>query len=135
MVPISNPTVYDFGNLLDNPDCFVKKSFAGNPFASLQMGNLGGGVWEFLLNINGPFSTNFGSRAFIGSMTFQLNPDPPGKVSTTASLIASNGVGEVKATTGTGNSSNTFDADFGTALGGALISSLKMNGLNGQFPV
>lgn len=124
-VPLTNPTVYDFGNLLDNPNCFVQKSFAGNPFASLQMANLGGGVWEFLLDIHDPlnsslanFKSSFGSNAYIGSMTFQLNPDPTHSLSLTDQLIASNGVSTVKATSGTGNSGPTFDADFGTALGG-----------------
>ena len=71
MVQLTNPTVYDFGNLLDNPNCNVPKSFAGNPFASLQMADLGGGVWEFLLDIHNPlnpsvptFSNSFGSSAF-----------------------------------------------------------------------
>ena len=125
MVQLTNPTVYDFGNLLDNPNCNVPKSFAGNPFASLQMADLGGGVWEFLLDIHNPlnpsvptFSNSFGSSAFIGSITFQLDPDPTHWLSLSDSLVASNGVNTVKATTGTGNIGQTFDADFGTALGG-----------------
>jgi hypothetical protein len=126
IVPLTNPTVYDFGNLLtESGSCIIPKSFAGNPFASLEMQNLGGGVWEFLLDIHNPvhpsvptFSNSFGSSAFIGSITFQLNPDPSHWLSLTDKLVASNGVSSVTATTGTGGSSPTFDADFGTALGG-----------------
>jgi hypothetical protein len=125
VVPIPNATVYDFGNLLDNPNCVVPVSFAGDPFASLQMADLGGGVWEFLLDIHNPlnpsvptFSNSFGSSAFIGSITFQLDPDPAHKLTLSDHLVASNGVNSVTATTGTGNIGQTFDADFGTALGG-----------------
>lgn len=146
MVPLTNPTVYDFGNLLsESGDCIIPRSFAGNPFASLEMQNLGGGVWEFLLDIHNPlhpsvptFSNSFGSSAFIGSITFQLNPDPTHWLSLSDHLVASNGVSSVTATTGTGGSSPTFDADFGTALGGGsdkLVQNewveWKVSGLSG----
>ena len=113
---VAHATVYDFGSLLTASAGYsAPNSFAGDPFAQLQTTDNGGGVWTFLLTINNNLFSNFGNGAFLGSMSFDFNPDPANHVSTFISSSVG-GVTSVSSTNGTGNSGLT-DIDFGTAFG------------------
>ena len=117
-------TTYNFGNLLTG--------YGGAPavanFATLAMTANGGGIWTFKLTIdNGLFSTFGSNNAFIGSMSFDFNPDPDNKKLKTE-FISSNlgGVPSVKLTSGTGLS-GLSDIDFGTKFGNGAGNRLSQN--------
>jgi len=114
---VAHAVVYDFGSLLTASEGYTApNSFSGDPFARLEATDQGGGVWTFLLAINNNLFSSFGSGAFLGSMSFDFNPDPA--VQPVSTFIASNvgGVTNVKSTNGTGLSGLT-DIDFGTSFG------------------
>lgn len=121
----AHAAVYDFGNLLA-ADYAAPNSFSSNPFAQLQTTDNGGGVWTFMLSINNNLFSSFGSGAFLGSMSFDFNPDPIAQPAST--FIASNvgGVTSVKSTSGTGLSGLT-DIDFGTKFGQGSGNRLSQN--------
>lgn len=121
-------TVYDFGNLLTASNGYsAPNSFSGDPFAQLEATNAGGGVWNFTMTINNNLFSSFGDGAFIGSMSFDFNPDP-GVSKPVTTFLSSNigGVTSVTSTSGTGNSGLT-DIDFGTAFGKGANNRLSQN--------
>ena len=123
---VAHATVYDFGSLLTASAGYsAPNSFAGDPFAQLQTTDNGGGVWTFLLTINNNLFSNFGNGAFLGSMSFDFNPDPANHVSTFISSSVG-GVTSVSSTNGTGNSGLT-DIDFGTAFGQGANNRLSQS--------
>jgi len=123
----SQAEVYEFGSLLTASEGYnAPDSFAGDPFAVLNTTDNGGGVWTFTLTINNNLFSSFGNGAFIGSISFDFNPDPA--VQPVSTFIDSNvdGVTSVKSTNGTGNSGLT-DIDFGTAFGQGAGNRLSQN--------
>jgi PEP-CTERM motif len=124
---LAHATVYDFGNLLTADSGYTApNSFASDPFAQLQTTDNGGGVWTFVMTINNNLFSNFGSSAFLGSMSFDFTPDPIAQPGST--FIASNvgGVTSVTSTSGTGLSGLT-DIDFGTKFGQNSNNRLAQN--------
>lgn len=115
-VSAAHPTVYEFGKLL-TADYAAPDAFASSPFAQLEATDGGSGVWTFKLTINNNLFSSFGSGAFIGSMTFDFNPDPLPKAAISTFIDSNVGrVTQVFSTTGTGGSGLT-DIDFGTSFG------------------
>jgi len=124
---VAHAVVYDFGSLLTASAGYTAPdSFAGNPFAQLEATDNGGGIWTFVLSINNNLFSSFGSGAFLGSMSFDFNPDPAAQPVST--FIASNvgGVTTVGSTSGTGNSGLT-DIDFGTSFGQGANNRLSQS--------
>lgn len=124
---VTHAAVYDFGSLLTSSSGYsAPNSFAGDPFAQLQTTDNGGGVWTLLLAINNNLFSSFGNGAFLGSMSFDFNPDPAARPVST--FIASNvsGVTTVGSTNGTGNSGLT-DIDFGTSFGRGANNRLSQS--------
>jgi len=124
---VSHADVYEFGSLLTASEGYnAPDSFAGDPFAVLNTTDNGGGIWTFTLMINNNLFSSFGNGAFIGSISFDFNPDPA--VQPVSTFIDSNvdGVTSVNSTNGTGNSGLT-DIDFGTAFGQGAGNRLSQN--------
>ena len=122
-------TIYNFGDLLTASTGYTAPTnFASNPFANLEATNNGGGEWIFMLTIsNSNFSSSFGSNAFIGSMSFDFDPEP--QVSQPATLFLGSNVGgvtSVESTNGTGKS-GLSDIDFGTKFGQGAGNRLSQN--------
>lgn len=125
---VSHAAVYDFGNLLTASQGYAApNSFASAPFSQLSATDSGGGVWTFLLTINNNLFSSFGSRAFIGSMSFDFTPEPVAR-RPASTFIASNvgGVTSVSSTSGTGLSGLT-DIDFGTKFGQGASNRLSQS--------
>lgn len=116
--------VYDFGTLLTASTGYTAPNTTS--FAQLSATDTGNGVWNFMLSINNSLFSSFGSKAFIGSMSFDFTPDP--LVRTVSKFISSNvgGVTSVSSTSGTGLSGLT-DIDFGTAFGKGSNNRLSQN--------
>lgn len=125
---------FDYGQLLTASSGYsAPNSFVGQPFAHLEAINNGtssqwsGDKWTFTLTIQNNLFNSFGDNAYIGSMTFDYNPDlaVTGKTLTTT-LISSNvgGVTSVTASNGTG-ASGLADIDFGTAFGKGASNRLQ----------
>jgi hypothetical protein len=120
-------TFYNFGTLLATDCPTAPNTFQANPFAGLAATDTGNGVWDFKLTINNNLFSSFGNNSFIGSMSFDFNPDPlASKPATT--FIGSNlgGVTSVFSTTGTGLS-GLPDIDFGTQFGLGANNRLSQN--------
>lgn len=127
---------FDYGQLLTASEGYsAPDSFVAQPFAHLDAVNNGnssqwsGDKWTFTLTINNNLFSSFGNNAFIGSMSFDYNPDPAAagrNLRTT--FISSNvgGVTSVTATNGTG-ASGLADIDFGTAFGRGVRNRLQDN--------
>jgi len=122
---VSHAAVYEFGNLL-TADYAAPDNFASDPFAELTTINNGGGVWTFTLSLNNNLFSSFGSGAFIGSMSFDYNPDPVAQPVSTFVDSNVDGVTSVDSTSGTGNS-GLADIDFGTAFGKGANNRLSQN--------
>lgn len=123
----SHAAVYDFGSLLTASTGYTApNSFESSPFAQLSATDNGGGVWSFMLSINNNLFSNFGSSAFIGSMSFDFTPDP--LIRPVSTFIGSNlsGVTSVSSTSGTGLSGLT-DIDFGTKFGQGASNRLSQS--------
>ena len=116
-------TTYNFGNLLTG--------YGGAPavanFATLAMTANGGGIWTFKLTIDNNLFSTFGNNAFIGTMSFDFNPDPVNRNLKTT-FLGSNigGVRSVGLTSANGNS-GLSDIDFGTKFGQGSGNRLSQN--------
>ena len=116
-------TTYTYGSFLTG--------YAGAPttpnFASLVATDNKNGIWNFTLTINNSLFSAFGNNAFIGSMSFDFNPDPVNS-SLKTTFLGSNigGVTSVGMTRGTGNA-GLSDIDFGTKFGQNSGNRLSQN--------
>lgn len=122
---VAHAAVYDFGSLLTVSSAYIAPdSFASDPFVVLSTTDNGGGVWTMSLSINNNLFSNFGTGAFIDSMSFDSTPDPSSQPVST--FISSDGVTSVTSTSGTGGS-GLSDIDFGTAFGQGASNRLSQN--------
>jgi hypothetical protein len=121
-------TLYNFGSLLATNCPTAPNSFASKPFAGLAATDTGGGIWDFKLTINNNLFTNFGNNSFIGSMSFDFNPDPNLNKITTK-FVGSNGSAGVDGVAGfiATNTYGLTDIDFGTAFGKNAQDRLSQN--------
>lgn len=119
-------TTFYFGSLLSASSGYAApNNFASQPFASLETVN-NGNVWTFTLSVNNNLFASFGDRAYIGSMSFDFNPDPVNRP--VSSFIGSNvgGVTSVASTNG-GATYGLSDIDFGTEFGKGSGARLAQN--------
>ena len=116
-------TTYTYGSFLTG--------YAGAPttpnFASLVAIDNKNGIWNFTLTINNSLFSAFGNNAYIGSMSFDFNPDPVNRNLKTT-FLGSNigGVRSVGLTSANGNS-GLSDIDFGTKFGQGSGNRLSQN--------
>lgn len=119
-------TTFYFGSLLKASTGYsAPDNFALQPFAQLETVNTGN-VWTFTLSVNNNLFSSFGDKAYIGSMSFDFNPDP---VNRPVSTFISSNVGGVNTVTSTGGGSayGLSDIDFGTGFGKASKDRLSQN--------
>jgi hypothetical protein len=119
-------TTFYFGSLLKASTGYAAPdNFALQPFAQLETVN-SGNVWTFTLSVNNNLFGSFGDKAYIGSMSFDFNPDP---VNRPASAFISSNVGGVNTVTSTGGGSayGLSDIDFGTGFGKGSKDRLSQN--------
>lgn len=109
---------YNFGSFLTGSSGYTSPDFSSNPFAHLDVLNIStdGNVWTFKLSVHEHAFDVFGENAYIGSMSFDYEPDPVGKVVSTIVASNSDGVTVVYSTSGTG-ASGLPEVDFGTKFG------------------
>ncbi|TXT24981.1 MAG: hypothetical protein FD134_1278 [Gallionellaceae bacterium] len=119
-------TTFYFGSLLKASTGYIAPdNFALQPFAQLETIN-SGNVWTFTLSVNNNLFSSFGDKAYIGSMSFDFNPDP---VNRPVSTFINSNVGGVNAVTSTsgGSAYGLSDIDFGTGFGKGSKDRLSQN--------
>ena len=119
-------TTFYFGSLLKASTGYAAPdNFALQPFAQLETIN-SGNVWTFTLSVNNNLFSSFGDKAYIGSMSFDFNPDPVNRP--VSNFVGSNvgGVNTVTSTSG-GSAYGLSDIDFGTGFGKGSKDRLSQN--------
>ena len=119
-------TTFYFGSLLKATSGYTApNNFVLHPFAQLETVN-NGNVWTFTLSVNNNLFSSFGNNAYIGSMSFDFNPDP---VNRPVSAFVSSNVGGVRsvASTDGGRAYGLSDIDFGTEFGKGSSNRLSQS--------